>query len=99
MTQRNEKNNVVHVDQGLDKHGSYEIYSTNKTLYNICSYCRTVYPPPFLLGSLKDGMGTSPPNKPVCLDAGKECTYMLWSMRSYMYVTNSLLLFSPRNKL
>ena len=46
MTQRNEKNNVVHVDQGLDKHGSYEINSTNKTLYNICSYCRTVYPPP-----------------------------------------------------
>lgn len=39
--------------------------------------------PPFLLGSLKDGMGASPPNKPVCLAAGKECTYMLWSMRSY----------------
>ena len=90
MTQRNEKNNVVHVDQGLDKHGSYEIYSTNKTLYTIFARAVELYHPPplFFLGSLKDGMGTSPPNKPVCLDAGKESTYMLWSMRSYE--TNNL---------
>lgn len=63
MTQRNEKNNVVHVDQGLDKHGSYEIYSTNKTLYTIFARAVELYhpPPPLFLRVIEGWNGDQSP--------------------------------------